>query len=234
MTEPKYCLALDLDGVLINRNAFKNYLMNTCSDEGIDPKKFLVSYDANKSIYGYYKLDDHLKTLASYQPLAIRNLRHAVTKACFGKSFPVQQMIYPDAAEFLEKMAKKYGSTIDLMLISRGDPEFQKLKLLATKINRYFKETFFVSTESKGSILVKFLDQYRKVVFVDDNFIELSDAEKFISSNWRNYELNSDRYTAVWLTGKISYQNDRADTLLNCVSKLDQIPNLFLFDDWVI
>lgn len=95
------------------------------------------------------------------------------------------QFVYPDVISVLRK-AKEEGITV--VLLTFGDPTFQKAKVLATGLHEYFDIHIFTFGE-KGQALFAQLGSQIQGVFVDDLSVWADSVKKFCP-NIRTVRIN--------------------------------------------
>ncbi len=80
----------------------------------------------------------------------------------------LKEFLYEDSIPFLEKY-KDYN----LVLLTKGNYEYQEFKILKTNISKYFKEKIITEKE-KGDLEI----DYQKGIFIDDNPREIESIMK--------------------------------------------------------
>ena len=80
----------------------------------------------------------------------------------------LKEFLYEDSIPFLEKY-KDYN----LVLLAKGNYEYQEFKILKTNISKYFKEKIITEKE-KGDLEI----DYQKGIFIDDNPREIESIMK--------------------------------------------------------
>ena len=80
----------------------------------------------------------------------------------------LKEFLYEDSIPFLEKY-KDYN----LVLLTKGDYEYQEFKVLKTNLSKYFKEKIITEKE-KGDLEI----DYQKGIFIDDNPREIESIMK--------------------------------------------------------
>ncbi len=133
-------IGIDFDRVLFDTDAFREHL-----DEKIPG--FNDTYPKNQ----LYNPEEHAEVLG-VDPEKI----HETIEEC-------EQFVYPDI-EKLEKLESH-----KLILVSRGDPVFQKEKIEESGVKKYFDEIVIVQSEDKDVVDIDLL--------VDDSREELENAD---------------------------------------------------------
>jgi FMN phosphatase YigB (HAD superfamily) len=88
--------------------------------------------------------------------------------------------LYEEILPVLKSLAK----ICELGIFSKGEPEFQKLKLQNSSIEKYFQEQHIHIFEDKDENLESVLRRYsdKKIYLVDDKLEVLFNAKKYYSS----------------------------------------------------
>ena len=151
---------LDFDRTLFNTDEFFTInIKNAVLKLGVTEEQWKVSYE--KVRQGGYTFAKHMKELL----LSEEKTRHVLNN-------DLTQYVYADVVEFLEK-AKADGIT--LFLVSLGNPEWQRYKIMGSQIDTYFKEMFFTSKEgTKAEYIYEYVNKFQRIVVVDDNSVELN------------------------------------------------------------
>lgn len=94
----------------------------------------------------------------------------------FKKTRLQKYSLYNEVKEVLASLKK----IAKLGIFSEGEYEFQKIKLIKTKINEYFDKKYIHIVEEKDTSLDEVLHKYKKdiVYFVDDKLTILYKAKK--------------------------------------------------------
>jgi len=155
---------IDFDDVIFNTGLFKKSLAKIFSESGVPKKDFKESYQLifknKKTTYsplkhiGFFtknKKVDSLKILFHIENL-LKNL---------------ESYLFNDAKIFLKHFAKN-----NLYLLSYGDLKFQRQKIKATGISKYFKR-IIVTKNNKFKIIKKMVGKNKfkkgeRVIFIDD------------------------------------------------------------------
>jgi FMN phosphatase YigB (HAD superfamily) len=83
----------------------------------------------------------------------------------------LRRYLFPDVLPFLDR-AKRNG--VGLYLLSFGNPEWQRYKVLGAGLDRYFDATFFTAKEGgKGAMILERARECKQVLVVDNNPSEL-------------------------------------------------------------
>lgn len=142
---------IDFDDVLFNTKAFKKDLINIFLKNGIGKKNFFASYYDYpiKNKRGLKKYDPwrQIKILKEKKKINEEKLKDDLAKLLGN----LKKFIFPDSRSFLKKFKKK-----ELVLISYGDTEFQKIKIESSKVSPYFLK-IVVGDEDKAELIKKFL-----------------------------------------------------------------------------
>ncbi len=111
----------------------------------------------------------------------------------------LKKFLYQDTLNFLEKY-----KDLDLILLTKGDYEYQLFKVEETGIIKYFKEKI-ITEKSKGELNI----DYKNGIFIDDNPKEI---ESIISQNpYRIIRMKRGKYKDIaidCLTEEVSNLNE--------------------------
>ncbi len=156
----KPLLILDLDRVLFDTDAYL-----TALGESLQP--FGVTKDAwNRSLRqatGPFRLREQADTVAAAIDADATELHQALER----ESADAVWFLHPDARPFLDDIRE----VAELHLLTRGDPDFQKLKLQQTGLERYFSgQTIAVEPKEEAKLPVSTVGQ---AVFISDDVSEL-------------------------------------------------------------
>lgn len=93
---------------------------------------------------------------------------------------------YGEVIDVLEKLS----NFASLGIFSKGDPNFQKIKLIKTKIDKFFKKKYIHIFDDKDANLTDVLERYKssKLFLIDDKLTILYSAKKHFPE-----------ITAVWV-----------------------------------
>lgn len=83
-----------------------------------------------------------------------------------------ERYAFPDALDFLER----HGS--DIVIITLGNPYFQRLKVERTLSGLEWRDTLYVESGLKGPVVRDFLKTEEPAVFVDDAVEELASVRQ--------------------------------------------------------
>ena len=144
---------IDFDDTLFDTHRFKKYRQDLLSTIGIDENIYKESYLKARTYENElmsYTNQQHAKILGTVgfdEKLVCRLLEKSMKKA---KSF-----LFDGAVDFI-KYFKEYNKKI--ILLSLGQPSFQKEKVKACGIDKYFDEIIYVN-DSKRKVLKKMLNK---------------------------------------------------------------------------
>ncbi len=210
-------LVLDWDKVIFDTVPFKEYFEDACFSMGISRELFRQTYDKVKVLHGHYSFDWHTIYMSAASERKTSSLQEDLWKLLKNSG---QSFILPDADRFLAEVRLKHAQT-DLILLTRGEEMFQSAKLkIAGLHDGTFAEKFFVQNESKGSVLCALLNTYRELIYTDDTFGELKNAQEFVDG--QNQEFNL-RITYLWLDRNFDNMGQLMDPTITRIGKLTDI-----------
>ena len=156
---------IDFDGTLFNTDKYTNDFMKVLYDYGIDKKLF---DDVNNKILNNNKLFN-LNVIIDYfiDKYNIDNSLKNKIDFLLNDSY-----VYSDVIDCLNVLI---DNGYELHLLTYGDDDYQRLKIEASNISKYFKE-IIITEKDKSKLDI----DYENSIFIDNNPIEI---EKFYSSN---------------------------------------------------
>ncbi len=145
-------------------------------------KEWEKSYE--NAVKAGYSLEQHLEEINKIiQPAPCSEIEIKE----FGKTINFDKYLYEDTIPFL-KEAREKGYKI--MLLSFGAPSWQNKKVLSVGLDRFVDVIKYTKEEgSKIEVLRQFADHDGKIIFVDNNGIDL-DAGKKELPNIETYYIN--------------------------------------------
>lgn len=156
-------IVLDFDYTLFDAAKFRGDLGASLIKLGIDEKFFSETYKQVRYREGKesdYQPDKHLQILADKTDTDYLKLKDTYYQV-IGEA---KEYLYPDTLDFLKKMKQENNK---LILLTFGNPEFQKLKVQNSGIGKYFEEIYYTDG-SKTSLAHKITDD-PNVTFINDN-----------------------------------------------------------------
>ncbi len=159
---------LDFDHTLFNTDEFFHVdLRNAFLEFGIDKDTLEQSYD-NVWKTGY-TLEKHVEEI--YRRSGNKFPLVDVKRVLQESFSDLRRYVFPDVVPFLED-ARKRG--IRLYLLSFGDPEWQRCKVLSSRLDSYFDDMFFISKEGgKAGLILELTNGIEEIVLIDNNPSEL-------------------------------------------------------------
>jgi FMN phosphatase YigB (HAD superfamily) len=161
-------LVLDFDGVVFDAGRFKRVYRKTFAERGVPRRIFEKTYRAAVSGFdGRYWPRLHFSLLKKELPhFHAASARQAVKQAIL----QAHRFLYADALRFLRQRQRAGRKPI---LLSAGNPWFQRAKIVRCGIKKYFRKIIIVERESKKDILrglaLRAAQRMPSVIFVDDN-----------------------------------------------------------------
>lgn len=116
-----------------------------------------------------YTLQKHVDALCAHSRISVSFPELWQTVESIVHHYP--QYVFPDVKTFLAR-AKKHA--IPVFLLSFGNPEWQKLKVRASGLEKTFHECLFTETEGKKSDrIVSKIGRFKKIIMIDNSPAEL-------------------------------------------------------------
>ena len=148
----------------------------------IPAQEWEKSYE--KAVRAGYSLEQHLLELNKITG----DKKYSLEKIqSFGQTIKFDKYLYQDVQPFLKK-AKEKGYRI--ILLSFGAPNWQNKKVFGVGLDKLVDEIKYTKKEgSKIEILKKLAENYKKVIFIDNNGMDL-DAVHQALSHVQTYYIN--------------------------------------------
>ena len=168
-------IIFDFDHTLFWTKGFYDALKRAFKKLGVNEKLFQESYQKSKEINKVFKPLRQFKLIIEQKP----EIREKDLTKTFNRVLRnAPQFLYKDILSFLEKWQKK----ADLILLSYGEKMFQKQKIRASGIQKYFKEIIITKDVEKLKPFKKIFKNSEKTVFIEDNLQTLSKIKKIFGS----------------------------------------------------
>ena len=174
-------IILDLDNTLLNTSRIKKGLAKALINIGVSEELFKKVYKKLRR-KGFYNHKIYIEYLSKEKKIDRKKCLAQLKKT----DDKIKNYLYPDALWFLKKSAvlrKKVG--VKIILLTYGDPEFQKIKLEKTKIAKYFDKIIITETK-KTPIVSKIASKTNdKIFFINDDTDEIRE----IVGKFKNVEV---------------------------------------------
>ncbi len=167
---------IDFDDTVFDTAQFKAKLKNLLFKFNITQEEFEATYldypqRENKKLK-FYNPENQIKKLEKLKKKSLEKARKKMN--LFMRN--LSQFVFNDFYFFAQEF-----SFAELFLVSFGDSEFQKRKIIACGVKKYFKR-IFITKNSKGKIIRKqigkFSSKKEQVFFVDDRIDQLIEVRK--------------------------------------------------------
>ncbi len=150
-------IIFDFDNTLYNTSKLKEDLFKIFLEHNISQKDINSSYSRVLRTSGY-SYEKHLQILNSlYKDLPAK----AIIKKI--KLLKLELYVFPGRIQLLNSLSKKNH----LILLTKGDLKFQKLKIKKSKLGKYFKK-IIITNENKVKTLRK-TNFKNPIYFINDN-----------------------------------------------------------------
>lgn len=151
---------IDFDGVIFNTKLFKKQIFKIFNGRS--------SYKEFEKRRIPYSPLTHFKFLSADLNKLLKNSKHYVLS---------------DAKEFLNQFSKN-----KLYLISYGDLKFQKQKIKAAGISKYFKK-IIIADKNKADIIRKLIRKGERAIFIDDKSKHIKEIKEMKNKNIITFRL---------------------------------------------
>lgn len=165
-------IILDFDHTLFNAQYFKKDLAKALS---LSQKIWEKDYQQNKKQYKNY---NYQKQIARY-PKKNQQKFLAVLKNS-------RKYLYQDSIPFLKSVGTYHGTSIhNIYILSKGDPQFQKKKIVNTGLQKYAK----IKTLSNSKIsFIRKIKNKKNIIFINDRGPEIDEIKNAFP-----------QITAIWI-----------------------------------
>ena len=168
----KKTIILDFDYTLFDAKKFRKDLVSCLACFDIDEKLYTKTY--NKIRYRGGKEADylpikHLKHLARLTNNNYQDLKKEYDKV-------IDKCIKYLYSDVLLSLKKLQATSYKLILLTFGNPEFQKMKIDNSKIKKYFNKIYY--TDKNKTDFVKEIPDNENMVFINDNPNEIVALQK--------------------------------------------------------
>jgi FMN phosphatase YigB (HAD superfamily) len=157
-------IIFDFDHTLFSAKQFYFALKKAFFKLGVKEKLFQETFEKSKGVGRDYKPEKQFKLIHKTRPeIKIEKLKKSFEKIL--KTAP--KFLYNDVLGFLKKWSKE----ADSILLSYGEEKFQKNKIKASKIGKYFKKIIITRDieKSKPFRKVPLFREKGGIIFVEDN-----------------------------------------------------------------
>ena len=152
-------LFIDFDGTIFSTMAFRDKMFEICTMAGFDEEEIKNTYAAESLDY-LYSANGQLERLQKIHSFDIEKAKLRMDKLIkTSKDF-----MFPDFEEFIHSVDReKY----EIDLITLGEVEFQKAKVEASGIVKYFDNAYYCETQ-KWEYLDELVELNEKFIIIDD------------------------------------------------------------------
>jgi FMN phosphatase YigB (HAD superfamily) len=159
---------VDFDHTLFNTDEFFHVdVRNSFLGLGIEEDLWEQSYEAIWKTG--YNLEKHAEEI--YHQSSSKLSYEWMQRILHDSFSDLRRYVFSDVIPFLED-TKKRGAR--LYLLSFGNPEWQRYKVLASRLDTYFDDMFFIPDEGgKVRLILEYSNQTEQIVLIDNNPAEL-------------------------------------------------------------
>jgi len=156
-------LIFDFDHTLFSAKKLYFALKKAFGKVGIDEKLFQETFEKSKGRGRDYKPQKQIKLIVKAKPeIPLKKLEKTFKKIL--KRAP--KFLYLDTLWFLRKWHEK----TNLILLSYGEEKFQRDKIKASKIGKYFQKKIKITRDiDKVKPFKRIFQNKAKIIFVEDN-----------------------------------------------------------------
>lgn len=152
-------LFVDFDGTMFDTTSFKEAMFQVFLKADFSKSELLTAYQAECLNYQFSidGLTDRLKKIHDF------NL--SLTQVRIEKLYSeVPRFIYDDVEQFLQSIDK---SKYELILLTLGDPHFQRIKVENSKLEKYFDKVYYTEIQ-KWDYLDSIVKKDERFILIDD------------------------------------------------------------------
>lgn len=164
-------LIFDFDHTLFSTKNFYFAIKKEFVKLGIDEKLFRETFEESRAGGRDYKPKRQLKLIYKIKPWLSIKLLNEYFQKILNKA---PRFLYKDTTPFLKRWQKK----ADLFLLSYGEEKFQKEKITASGIQKYFKKVIITKDIDKSKPFKIVFSRGNKIFFFEDNPIALFAVKK--------------------------------------------------------
>ena len=166
-------IIFDLDHTLFNTDILKKDFKRVFLSHGFSEKDFLETfkkaYDIEPKTKGCYSIDKHLSILSQFDRKQKELIKDQLLKIMARRG---TGYLYRDTIPLLKKLRT---AGVSMVLVTKGNSTFQKLKLSVAKLDSYFREIHIIP-DDKVHIIKKFYKN--KTININDRKDELQQSKK--------------------------------------------------------
>lgn len=170
-------IIFDLDNTLFNTALLKGDICRIFEKYEVRGqefwKSFYKSYDVDIQNKGGYNIEKHLSLLDSLTPERKENIKQEIESLVYSRG---TTYLYSEVLAVLS--ALKNTKKEKVVLVSKGDKDFQQLKIDATGLASYFDEIFIIEADVMPT-LAKLINKCQEgIIFINDKVEELRSIQK--------------------------------------------------------
>lgn len=150
---------IDLDGTVIDTAKFRDQIFAVFLRQGFTLETLVAAYRTECLNYNF--------SLKKYTDILYRKKKFNISLLNARIDFLFQsipKLIFPDVLDFIYKVDK---SKFELILLTLGNPEFQKLKFENSGLTRYFDKVYYCE-EQKWIFLDSIVGKNERFILLDD------------------------------------------------------------------
>ncbi|MBI2640129.1 MAG: hypothetical protein HYW90_04575 [Candidatus Sungbacteria bacterium] len=177
MSNLNTALFLDFDHTLFDTDEFFHVdVRGAFGHLGIDDALWEQTYE--RVWKAGYTLERHAEEIhrQSGNQLPLGEMRSIID----GTFSDLRRYLFSDVLPFLRRAKEK---DVYLFLLSFGNPDWQRYKVLASRVGSHFDDMFFVPKEGgKAGIILEVADRFDRIIVVDNNPAELDLIKDMVST----------------------------------------------------
>ncbi len=167
-------IIFDFDDTLFDTQKLKEKIFNKLIEYGISKDIIYKSYKESQNILGVYSPDNHTKILNDLYSFDVTN-----NLSDWIVNLDLSSHIFPEVDSLLKNLKKNHY----LILLTRGNKNFQTFKIAQSNISKYFNETHI--TEDAKETFLKEMVFSEEVYFINDK----ENENNTIKENFPNFKI---------------------------------------------
>lgn len=173
---------IDFDGTLFDTDKYMSDSVRLLNEYGIDN---VIFSNVKKDLFG----DKNLFNLNVMIDFFIKKYNIDIELKNKIDNLLKNSYLYSEVIDCLEQLI---NNGYELYLLTYGDDEFQKTKIKASNIEKYFKEVI-ITNKNKSELNL----DYKNSIFIDNNPFVIENFYNSMAKNIIRIKRKSDRYAKV-------------------------------------
>lgn len=166
-------IIIDFDHTLFNAQLFKKDLAKAL---GMSLTSWEKDYQKNKKKYKHYNYKEQIKNLSLTKQKKLLNILKKAKKYLYRDAMRFLRQNHPPSPRLRRTSeGTKRTKNTKIMILSKGEPSFQKQKIMNTGVKKYAK---IITTDQSKKKFIKKMGSKRDIVFINDRGQEIDEIKK--------------------------------------------------------